>query len=104
LVSKLIVKENTNELGIDGFCTIQRAAENPTKENFILDFDYYIQHRMLNKEEVWEDLYGKSGYFSQLAEINKNLTDLVNEIAEANECLDRINAKYETYSLARDAT
>jgi hypothetical protein len=42
LVSRLIVKENTNEHAKDGFCTIQRAAENPIKENFILNFDYYI--------------------------------------------------------------
>jgi phage minor structural protein len=38
IVSKLIVKNNTNELGKDGFCTIQRAGSNPTGENYIYDF------------------------------------------------------------------
>lgn len=104
LVSRLIVKENTNEHAIDGFCTIQRAAENPIKESFILNFDYYIQHQMLKRNELWRDLYDlKDGYYCQLAAINKDLDWLANEIAEVNECLDRINAKYETYSLARDA-
>lgn len=104
LVSRLIVKENTNEHAMDGFCTIQRAAENPIKENFILNFDYYVQHQMLKREELWQDLYGlEDGYYSKLATINKNLEDLVDKIAEVNECLDRINANYETYSLARDA-
>lgn len=104
LVSRLIVKENTNEHAMDGFCTIQRAAENPIKESFILNFDYYVQHLMLDRAELWQDLYGlESGYYSKLASINKDLDDLVNEIAEINECLDGINANYETYSLARDA-
>lgn len=106
LVSRLIVKENTNEQALDGFCTIQRASENPIKENFILNFDYYIQHGMINRQELLEELYGneeKSGYYSQLATINKDLESLVDEIAEVNECLDRINANYETYALARDA-
>lgn len=103
-VSRLIVKENINEHAMDGFCTIQRATENPIKESFILNFDYYVQHGMLNREELWQDLYGlKKGYYSQLAKINEGLEDLVDRIAEVNECLDRINANYETYSLARDA-
>ena len=104
LVSRLIVKENTNEHAMDGFCTIQRAPENPIKESFILNFDYYVQHNMLKREEVWKELYDtKDGYYVRLAKINKDLEDLVDRIAEINECLDRINANYETYSLARDA-
>lgn len=104
LVSRLIVKENTNEHAIDGFCTIQRASENPIKESFILNFDYYVQHGMLKRDEVSKDLYGiENGYYSRLAAINEDLDWLVQEIAEVNECLDRINANYETYSLARDA-
>jgi hypothetical protein len=104
LVSRLIVKENTNEHGIDGFCTIQRAAENPIKESFILNFDYYVQHGMLDRKELWKDLYDlKEGYYCRLAAINKDLDEMANEISSINECLDRINASYETYSLARDA-
>lgn len=104
LVSRLIVKENTNTHALDGFCTIQRASENPTKENFILNFDYYVQHKMLERETLWNDLYNpQTGYYAQIAIINKDLDHLVSEIAEVNECLDRINANYETYSLARDS-
>jgi phage minor structural protein len=38
IVTKLIVKQNANELAKDGFCTIQRAGANPTGENYIYDF------------------------------------------------------------------
>jgi hypothetical protein len=42
IVSKLIVKNNSNEFATDGFCSIARAIESPNGENFILDFSYYI--------------------------------------------------------------
>jgi phage minor structural protein len=41
ITTKLIVKQNNNELGEDGFCTIQRAGANPTGESYIYDFQYY---------------------------------------------------------------
>jgi hypothetical protein len=41
IVTKLMVKANSNQLGKDGFCTIQRAGANPTGENYIYDFQYY---------------------------------------------------------------
>jgi predicted nucleic acid-binding Zn-ribbon protein len=41
--------------------------------------------------------------YNSLSKINQNLEDLVDRIAEVNECLDRINANYEAYALARDA-
>ena len=41
ITTKLIVKQNSNELAENGFCTIQRAGGNPTGENYIYDFQYY---------------------------------------------------------------
>jgi hypothetical protein len=43
IVSKMIVKDNVNEFAPDGFCSIARASENPTGENFLLNFDHYVQ-------------------------------------------------------------
>ena len=39
---KMVVKNNANEFAESGFCSIARAEENPSGENFILDFSYYI--------------------------------------------------------------
>jgi hypothetical protein len=33
-----MVKENFNELAENGFCSISRAHNNPTGENYIYDF------------------------------------------------------------------
>jgi hypothetical protein len=41
IVSKLIVKDNNNELAENGFCSIAKAKNNPTGENYIYDFRYY---------------------------------------------------------------
>jgi hypothetical protein len=37
-VTKLIVKNNNNEYADSGFCSIARAASNPTGENYLYDF------------------------------------------------------------------
>jgi hypothetical protein len=43
LATKIIVNPNNNEFGKDGFCTISRSNENYSKENFILNLDYFTQ-------------------------------------------------------------
>jgi len=41
IVTKIIVKDNNCEYAENGFCSIARANDNPIKENFIYNFDYY---------------------------------------------------------------
>jgi phage minor structural protein len=48
IVSKLIVKANTNEYAPNGFCTIARANANYTKDNVIYDFGYYANKGLLD--------------------------------------------------------
>ena len=38
IVTKLIVKNNSNEFANNGFCSIAKASANPTGENYIYDF------------------------------------------------------------------
>lgn len=57
IVSKLVVKQNSNELGQDGFCTIQRAAANPTGENYIYDFQYYHNQGLMDAAEYFDTIY-----------------------------------------------
>jgi hypothetical protein len=75
ITSKVIVKNNSNEFGRNGFCSIARALENPSGENYILDFSYYIQHGLLTLSQVTNDLYsnfnGYIGFYTGLRRINK---------------------------------
>ena len=73
IVTKTIVLQNTNEIAKNGYCTISRANDNPSKETFILNFDYYISHGLISEGALNMDLYDTSGqsigYYHNLKEI-----------------------------------
>ncbi|MBQ5475398.1 MAG: hypothetical protein IIT65_12075 [Lachnospiraceae bacterium] len=74
LSTKVIVLPNDNEFAQNGFCSIARAGLNYIKENFILNFDYYVNQGLLNKDIVNKDLYSTSqeyiGYYYWLNKYN----------------------------------
>ena len=86
--TKTIVSQNENEFGENGFCSIARSDLNYPKENVIYNFDYYIQHGLLDRERLYKDLYTEQGlnYYTQLHILNeeyaKNLEDLINKKSE----------------------
>lgn len=76
IVSKLYVEDSEQTFAIDGICTIERALNNNSKENFILNFDYYIQKGLLSQVDVNNYLYDLSlGVMPKLAEINNNIIE-----------------------------
>lgn len=85
IITKMIVKDNSNEFGVDGFCSIARASENPTQENFVLDFSYFTNQLLLDYNALQADLYnvnlnaGSLGYISQLSHENRDKNKLIEE-------------------------
>ena len=63
IVTKMITKDNANELAKNGFCSIARAPSNPSGTNVIYNFDYYVNQGLLSAEEVSEALYATSQNF-----------------------------------------
>lgn len=57
LVTKLIVKDNSNELAEDGYCSIAKASANLTKENYIYNFEYFHSNGMLDAKDYVDSLY-----------------------------------------------
>lgn len=108
IVSKIIVKPNSNEYAQDGFCSIARASENPIKENFLINFRYYIQQGLLDSNEVTNDLYlyiegGKYlGYYIRLNKINKQYDNYILEYSLIGTELDNLNAAYTSFKTAYD--
>lgn len=107
LASKVVVSSNSNELGKDGFCTISRAEENPTLENFILCFDYYVQHGLLSQEIITNDLYDGSltaqkyiGYYPNLLKLNKERDVLIERNAALTKDKSNVEAEVQTLTLA----
>jgi hypothetical protein len=107
IVSKMVVKNNANEFATDGFCSIARAEENDIKENFLLDFDYYYQHNLLNLATVTNDLYldsnGYIGYYKQLRQKNRDRDAKIKR--QSNLLIDMMHydSELQTYKTSYDA-
>ena len=76
LVTKTIVLANYNDNAPNGTCSMVDSEENYSRENFVLNFDYYINHGLLDGEALNRDLYysGSSnnyiGYYTKLHKWN----------------------------------
>lgn len=101
--TKVIVKNNNNEYALKGdkLCTIARAENNPTKDNFIIDFGYYMRKGMLDREKTYKDLY--ENWFPQFKKLNEQNEAIIDNHVHHSTALDKIQAEYETYYLAYNA-
>ena len=86
IVTKLIVPDNTNEFAPNGFCSIARAGANTSGENYIYDFSYYYNFNKLDSGKMHDFFYRPKeendtdelqGYYIQLSELNRNLSDYI---------------------------
>ena len=107
IVSKMIVKNNANEFARNGFCSIARATDNSSKENFVLNFDHYYRHKLLDLDAVTNDLYldsgGYLGYYKKLKEINQDRDALVDRQANLLKEITNYKAQYQTYKTSYDS-
>ena len=76
LVTKTIVLANYNDNAPNGTCSIVDSEENYPRENFVLNFDYYVNHGLLDGETLNRDLYYSGagndyiGYYTKLHRYN----------------------------------
>lgn len=97
IVTKLIVKQNSNELGKSGFCTIARAGSNPTGESNIYDFRYFHNTNMLNSSDYVAQLYYSKNPYTQEIESGKDIDPSHNNTNAQNffNRLKKINSQLE---------
>lgn len=98
IATKAIIVPNENEFGKNGFCTIARSPLNYCRENFILNFDYYVQQGLLNKDLLEADLYKTNepnlGYYFWLNKYNKEYDELVDTVNMLQIRLTKQQAEY----------
>jgi hypothetical protein len=87
----MIVKNNSNVAAKNGFCSIARAPMNELGENFILNFDYYIQKKILTRDEIDSILY-----INPLYDISKQIDCQADFLNLSNLDLEALNTKLET--------
>ena len=104
IVSKIIVKDNSNEFAPNGFCSIARAMENPSGENFILNFNHYVHQGLMKATEIDNDLYietnGYLGYYKKLRRLNDLREARIEEWAQSSTDLAQYEADYQTYKIS----
>lgn len=111
IATKIIVKNNAREEAENGFCSIARAKDNPIRENFALNLDYYTSQGILNKTLLDNDLYlegvgGSIGLYPRLARLNQQRNDFIEEQAllenEITNLTANTQAAYLAYNAASD--
>lgn len=124
IVTKLIVKNNSNDLAKNGFCTIQRAPSNISGENYIYDFQYYHNTGLLEADKYLNELYyteeaqgpdipgyenetttptNIQGYFPRLKKLNNQLTDINEKMSGLSQELLQLKAEKEVADAAYEA-
>ena len=91
LATKLIVKQNNNQLGDNGFCTITRAGSNPTGENYIYDFGYFHKTGLLDATQYQAQMYYDVNPLTGIAAADGNLQNYCNRIKAINEEIEPMN-------------
>lgn len=111
LVTKLIVKQNSNEFAPNGFCTIARADANPTGENTIYDFQYFFNTGMMSARDYLETTYvvynknldGIQGYFPRIRDLNIQIQKDNDTLLNLSKDLVQISAELEVATVGAKA-
>ena len=99
LTTKLIVKQNNNQLAENGFCTIARSGSNPTGENYIYDFQYYHKTGLLDATSYQAAMYYHTNPLNGInaagpdiaGSTTTNLQNYFNRIKSLNNKMEPIN-------------
>ena len=98
IVSKLIVKQNSNQYGENGFCTIARAKSNPTGDSCIYDFRYFQDKGLMNTASFlneYSTVGNIKGYFPTMRDLNGELRETNEKFVTCASELTQYKAKYE---------
>ena len=72
IVTKLIVDQSQSDYVDEGYISIAKSPSNPNGESYILNFDYYYNQGLLNREQTEED---KTAFISAVKDINLQLQE-----------------------------
>lgn len=91
IVTKLIVADNSSDYVDSGVVSISRAPDNPNRDSYILNFDYYLKHKLIENEE---------GFKKDLNAFNQDIKELNVAYQEKNEELIKLSSAYENLKAA----
>ena len=95
IVTKLIVDQSQSEYVDEGFISISNAPSNQSGESYILNFDYFYNQGLLNREEVEED---KLVFLSHISALNIELQEKEKERRDLEASLITLGSKRNVYT------
>ena len=95
IVTKLIVDQSQSDLVDEGYISIMNAPSNQSGESYIINFDYYYNQGLLNKEEVEKD---RLTYSTKFAKLNKDLKEKSKKYNNLELALTKINSNRDVYT------
>lgn len=95
IVTKLIVEQNENEYMENGFLSIAQAPSNPYGTNYIYNFNYYINHDLIDSDSFFEDI----GNFEETIKSKTiELNELNQEYIKLQQSITKISGEKVVYN------
>lgn len=93
IVTKMYVEDQESDLSSDGFISIRKAPSNPWGENYLYNFQHYVNQRLLTDQVLVQDEQGDEllklmvdhdlkTLYETIKPINENIFDLNDKLAE----------------------
>ena len=96
IITKLIVKNNNNEYGQNGFCSIARSKLNLNGTNAILNFNHFVNMGLLQPDIIdilYNDIYPRAYAYGQF------LANIIDERTKQGVIVSQLRANTEYYQL-----
>ena len=95
IVTKLIVNQSQSEYVDEGYVSIALAPSNQSGESYILNFDYYYNQNLLDRDKAEAD---KLRFITEVAAINDDLKNLNKQRIDYELSLTEIGSKRNVYT------
>ena len=95
ITTKLIVSQAQSDYTDSGVVTIANAKSNRSGENYILNFDYYYQQGLLNKEETQADI---TAFETKVKKLNNEIAEYQKKFNDVSNSLTKISSERNTYT------
>ena len=100
IVTKLIVNQSQSDYVDEGYVSIANAPSNPSGESYILNFDYYYNQGLLDRESTEE---AKRNFEDKVKEFNNDLKRKNDELIQLQNAFVKSESKRNTFTELVDA-
>ena len=95
VVTKLIVDQSQSDYVDEGYVSIASSSYNISGESYILNFDYFYNQGLLNREEVEAD---RLDFVSQIADLNKQISEYEQQRRDLEASMLALGSKRNVYT------